>query len=264
MNTVLGWTFTFNGKAGPGILQQHKGRRSSQQVLRDCVDGLPRAPAVPSKRSGPAPRCGTPADRIAACPAGCSSLDAAGSFRGELLSGEPFVEKPHAPGVGVRRPGPDESFDGYRTGRGDRCLRTAKSRPSYFKAKVRWPSRLAFGAWRGEQMRQPPPSHRGPADSWHGPEGVERRTVSASTRRTSVHHAARSGAHRTRHGESSTRVDRSSQSVGPAIHPCRKRCALHREDGARGAPTRHDVPCKRRCKGGGRLRTLSSNYYGRL
>ena len=145
LNAVLGWMLAFDGEAGPGILQQQKGRRSRQQVLGDRVDGLLRARLEFHRREA-VQRPGAEHERTELRRTGQVVLDPVspgdlgagrkltvriddrrvGSTVGvrqiEPVSGQPFIQKPDTSGVGARGLGPDESLDGCRAGRGEQAL----------------------------------------------------------------------------------------------------------------------------------------------
>ena len=76
-----------------------------------------------------------------------------GSF--ELLARQPLVEKPDPARIAAGRLGPDEGLDRGRARGDEQPLEDRQVEPSFLSAKVRWPSSVAAGAWRGVSSRQP-------------------------------------------------------------------------------------------------------------
>lgn len=67
----------------------------------------------------------------------------------EGFAEQPLVQKPAPSGIGAGRRAPDHGLDRLWSGCLKQGFEDQQVQPSYLRAKVRCPSRLAGGAWRG-------------------------------------------------------------------------------------------------------------------
>ena len=82
--------------------------------------------------------------------------DLAGLGKVQLLARKPLVEKPDTPRVAAGRRGADQRLDGLRACGVEQALEHREIEAlRILRAKVRWPSSVAAGAWRGVSSRQP-------------------------------------------------------------------------------------------------------------